>query len=123
MRLKKMANPDQLFVTASMTRPDHSVTGAELARIHRSQGFSKIAVHYVIERDGTVFDGRGLDEPGCLAARANDRSIQACLVGGVDDALTPTNNFSKQQRMALRRVVRKHGLPVVFDRVCPLQEI
>ncbi|WP_369933902.1 N-acetylmuramoyl-L-alanine amidase [Xanthomonas tesorieronis] len=117
-----MTSPDQLFVTASMTRPDHKVTGAELARIHRSQGFSKIAVHFVVERDGTVHHGRTLDEPGCLAAGANHRSLQVCLVGGVDESLTPTDNFSEQQRSALRRLVRKHGLPVAFDRVCPLQE-
>ncbi len=118
-----MTTVDQLYVVASMTRPLHMVTGAELERIHRSQGFSKIAVHFVIERDGTVFTGRPLPEPGCLAANANHRSIQVCLIGGVDAALVPTNDFSPQQLETLRSLVRQHGLPVVFEAGCPLQDI
>ena len=123
MRLKKMTTVDQLFVTASMTRPEHKVTGPELERIHRSQGFSKIAVHFAIERDGTVYSGRALDEPGCLAASANHRSIQVCLIGGVDESLAPTDNFTQQQKRALRRLKSAQGLPVVFAQVCPLKEI
>ncbi len=122
MRLKKMASVEQLYVMASMTRPTHAVTGKELERIHRTQGYSKIAVHFVIERDGTVYTGRASDEPGCLAPGSNHRSLQVCLIGGVDDGLVPTDTFSKQQKSALRKLVKQHRLPVVFDRACPIQE-
>lgn len=123
MRLKKMHSVDRLYVLASMTRPAHKVTGAELARIHRTQGFSKIAVHFVIERDGTVCTGRAADEPGCLAPGSNHCALQVCLIGGVDDALVSSDTFSKQQKTALRRLVKAKQLPVLFDRHCPLQEI
>lgn len=123
MRLKKMTEATRLFVLASMTRPDHTVDARELARIHRTQGYSKIAVHYVIERDGTVQPGRELDEPGCLAARFNTSAIQVCLIGGVDSDLSPEINFTPQQRESLTALVDKHGLPVVFSACCPLQEL
>lgn len=122
MRLRKMESVDQLFVLASMTRPTHKVTGKELERIHRSQGFSKIAVHFVIERDGTLFKGRPDDEPGCLAPGANHRSLQVCVVGGIDDALAPTDNFTKQQKASLRKLIANCHLPVVYDRTYPREK-
>lgn len=118
MRLKKLASVELLFVLASMTRPAHPVNTTELARIHRTQGFSKIAVHFVIERDGTVHPGRAKDEPGCMAPGSNHRALQVCLIGGVDEALVPADTFTKQQRSALRRLVKDLQLPVVFDRTC-----
>lgn len=123
MRLRKMTSVDRMFVLASMTRPPHTETGAELAHIHRTQGFSKIAVHFVIEHDGTVYTGRALDEPGCLAPGSDHCSLQVCLIGGVTDALVPADTFTKQQKTALRRLAKAHRLPVVFDRRCPLQEL
>lgn len=119
MRLKKLASVDTLYVLASMTRPSHPVNTAELARIHRTQGFSKIAVHYVIERDGSTHAGRPADEPGCMAPGMNHRALQVCLIGGIDEALVPSDTFSPQQRAALRQVMDNHrDLAVVFDRTC-----
>ncbi|MGO1069511.1 hypothetical protein [Lysobacter sp. CA199] len=118
MRLKKMASAELLYVLASMTRPTHEVNAAELARIHRTQGFSKIAVHYVIERDGSVHTGRASDEPGCLAPGSNHRALQVCLIGGLSEALVPADTFTPQQRSALRALEKSLQLPVVFDRAC-----
>lgn len=123
MRLKKMTDPTQVFVVASMTRPDHDVDVAELSRIHRTQGYSKVAVHYVLARDGTLQPGRPLDEPGCLANSRNSSTVQVCLIGGVDADLMPASNFTPQQRAALTELVERLGLPVVFAPSCPIQEL
>jgi hypothetical protein len=123
MRLKKLAHPNFLFVVASMTRPEHLVDTSELARLHRTQGYSKIAVHFVIERDGSIHEGRPVDEPGCLAASLNSSAIQVCLIGGVDADLTPTCNFTPQQRASLEELAENFGLPAVFAPACPLKEL
>lgn len=117
-----MTSVDRLFVAASMTQPDPPLTGRDLERIHRTQGYSRIAVHFAIERDGTVHEGRPLDLPGALAGNANGSAIQVCLLGGLNADLVPTNDFTPEQLDALRRLRDRFGLPVVFDRYCPLKE-
>ncbi len=119
-----MESVDSLFVTASMTRPDHEVNAKELERIHRTQGYSRIAVHFVIERDGSLAEGRPLDLPGCLAGpHLNPRAIQVCLIGGVDESLIPADNFTPEQRETLRRLHGERQLTLAVDRTNPLKEI
>lgn len=113
MRLKPLESVEALYVLASMTRPDQIKTGEELARFHRSQGYSKIAVHFVVERDGTVYEGRPVTQPGALAGKLNQSSLQVCLLGGVNDALEPADNFTPEQHAAVRRLADERGLPVV----------
>ena len=92
MKLKPLTSAEQLFVLASMTRPAQVRTGHELGLIHRNQGYSRIAVHFVIERDGAVFEGRPLNLPGALAGKRNTSAYQVCLLGGVNDAMEPEDN-------------------------------
>lgn len=112
MKLKPLTSADTLFVLASMTRPSQVATGRDLELIHRNQGYSRIAVHFVIERDGTVFDGRPLNLPGALAGKRNTSAYQVCLLGGVNDAMEPEANFTKAQYASLARLSKSLGLPI-----------
>ncbi len=114
MRLKPLTSVDTLFVVASMSRPDQITTGDELARVHRNQGYSKIACHFVIERDGELYLGRPLNQPGTLAGKLNNSAYQVCLLGGVDDAMKPADNFTDAQRETLGRLIAQYGYPVVW---------
>jgi hypothetical protein len=114
MRLKPLASADTLFVAASMTRPDVLVTGRDLERAHRNQGYSSIACHFAIERNGFVHEGRPLNHPAALAGKLNSHSYQVVLLGGVNDALAPEHNFTKAQTRALDRLRKRFGLPVVY---------
>jgi len=115
MRLKPLTSVDVLFVCASMTSPDAITSGAQLAHHHRLQGYSKIAVHYVIERDGTVYPGRPLNQPGVLAGKHNTNAWQVCLLGGVNALKQPANTFTPEQYEALRRLIAEAGKPVVYS--------
>jgi len=115
-----MPSVDQVFVTASMTAA--SMTGPELEWSHRQQGFFKLACHAVIAQDGTVHLGRrGFDEAGCLAGALNTTSLQVVLIGGVDEALRPTNNFTDAQRQELSKLWPE--LPRVIDKQSPIKEL
>lgn len=114
MKLKPLTDVEQLFVVASMTRPEKAETGRDLELLHRNQGYSRIAVHYVIERSGNVYAGRPLTMPGVLAGKRNTSTIQVCLLGGVDDAMRPADNFTELQIKALGLLAEKHDLPIVF---------
>lgn len=119
MKLKPLTSAEQLFVLASMTRPAQVRTGHELGLIHRNQGYSRIAVHFVIERDGAVFEGRPLNLPGALAGKRNTSAYQVCLLGGVNDAMEPEDNFTKAQHTALARLAKSLALPVEYAPTFP----
>jgi len=115
MRLKPLQSVEMLFVCASMTHPDTISTGEQLAHHHRLQGYSKIAVHYVIERDGTLYPGRPLNQPGVLAGGDNGRAWQVCLLGGINDALRPADTFTPEQYATLRQLIAEVDKPVVYS--------
>jgi len=115
MRLKPLQSVEMLYVCASMTRPDEIRTGAQLAHRHRFQGYSRVAVHYVIEGDGTVCPGRPLNQPGVLAGADNARAWQVCLLGGVDDSLRPADTFTPEQYAALRQLMTDADKPAVYS--------
>jgi N-acetylmuramoyl-L-alanine amidase len=73
----------------------------EIDTWHRQKGWLKIGYHYVIKRDGEVEIGRELEEIGAHVQGYNDRSLGVCMVGGIDDAGEPENNFTEEQFAAL----------------------
>lgn len=117
MRLKPLTSVDHVYVTASMTRPEAIKSAGDLARLHRTQGYSKIACHYVIERSGVVVEGRYPTEPGALAGKKYDAtSHQIVLIGGVNEALEPEDNFTEEQHLSLARLLAEYpGQEVVYS--------
>lgn len=75
------------------------------ARTDWNPGLRSIGYHWVIDCDGTVYSGRGLDEVGAHAAGHNTGSLGVCLVG--------TDKFTPAQWAALRGLVEKarHNWP------------
>jgi N-acetylmuramoyl-L-alanine amidase len=59
--------------------------------------FKYIGYHLVIEVDGTVVEGRGLEEVGAHVQGNNSNSIGICMIG--------TDKFTKAQWMALRSTI------------------
>lgn len=115
MKLKPLTSVSRLFITASMTRPAAVATAEDLAKVHRNQGYSQIAVHFVIERNGRVVEGRPRTVPGVLAgSKRNLDSLQVCLLGGVDDAMNPADDFTPAQRKSLRRLRDELGLDPLY---------
>lgn len=60
-----------------------------------------IGYHYVVDLDGQVFTGRGLDEVGAHAKDHNAASIGICLVGGAEAQA----QFTPAQWKALKNLV------------------
>lgn len=60
-----------------------------------------IGYHYVVDLDGNVFTGRGLDEPGAHAKDHNAASVGICLVGGMEREA----QFTPTQWKALKNLV------------------
>jgi N-acetyl-anhydromuramyl-L-alanine amidase AmpD len=81
---------------------------AEIRRWHtQERGWSDIGYHYLIDRDGTVLEGRPVERAGAHAKGHNKTSIGVSCVGGhggsQDDKFE--DNFTPAQDRALRKLI------------------
>lgn len=120
MKLKALDAIERIFVTCSMTAPSADIGAKELAGAHRRQGYSSIAVHHVIRRDGTVENGRDTNVRGAVSPTHSHDSLQVCLIGGLTEFLETKGTFTKEQMASLRHLQQTAGVPLVFGHEPPL---
>lgn len=103
-----------IIVHCTATRPNwmHNAKTsdkvAEVRRWHmRDRGWSDIGYHFLIDRDGTVANGRPLGKVGAHTVGHNVGTIGISLFGGWDSAATDefSENFTPQQDAALRGLI------------------
>jgi len=92
-------------VHCSATPPDRDIGRAAIDRMHRRRGWSMIGYHLIIRRNGRVEPGRPLYAQGAHVRGFNDVAIGVCLIGGVNTAGDPEDNFTAQQFDSLRGVL------------------
>lgn len=104
---KNRAVTDYIAIHCAATRPSMDIGAAEIDRMHRQRGFKCIGYHKVIRRNGTVEDGRPLDQIGAHVENWNSVSVGICMVGGVSekDINVPEANFTKAQYETLERLL------------------
>jgi N-acetyl-anhydromuramyl-L-alanine amidase AmpD len=91
-----------VIIHCADTPADMDIGAEEIRRWHvEERGFSDIAYHHVIRRDGTVEPGRDERRIGAHAYGRNEDSIGVCMVGGKPDC-----NFTAAQWASLERLVR-----------------
>ena len=98
-----------IIIHCAATPPDMNIGARDIDKWHKERGWSGCGYHAVIRRDGTLQgaeDGcRRMDRVGAHCHGYNRRSVGVCLVGGVDEAGEPENNFTPEQFVTLGRVV------------------
>ena len=110
-----MRKIDEIIIHCSATQPkwmaDQSVEAKrdEIDRWHRDRGFNSFGYHYLLDRNGKVCAGRGLDEQGAHTRGHNDNSIGICLVGGHGSSSTDafSANYTDAQDQALRVLINE----------------
>jgi len=107
---------NEIIVHCTDTRPnwwaDRTSTEkvAEVRRWHMEErNWSDIGYHYLIDRDGTVVEGRPLDRVGAHVKDHNTGTVGISLFGGhggtaTDDFL---DNFTEDQERALSNLILK----------------
>lgn len=70
-------------------------------------GWRDIGYHFIILRDGTIQEGRPVDQVGAHCRGLNAHSIGICLVGGVDADNNAEFNFTPDQARELRSLIEK----------------
>lgn len=110
-----MRHINKIIVHCSDTRPkwmEGKPAHAKVAEIRRwhteERGWSDIAYHHVIDRDGSVEPGRAAWRVGAHVKGHNKHSIGVCLIGGhgaaADDSFF--EHFTEAQMQALADLVR-----------------
>ena len=89
---------------AWMKEKPTSAKVAEVRKWHvKDRGWKDIGYHYLIDRDGTVADGRPLDQVGAHVQGHNAGTIGISLMGGFGSSADDTfeTNFTSEQEHAL----------------------
>ena len=125
-----MRRIEKIIVHCSATPENKDFTVADIDRWHKARGFRCIGYHYVIYRDGSVHQGRPIQEIGAHCTGQNALSIGVCYIGGVAaDGKTPKDTRTPAQRIALRELVDSllkeypgatvHGHYKFANKACP----
>jgi N-acetylmuramoyl-L-alanine amidase len=104
----------EIIVHCSATPANRNYKAADIRQWHiRDRRFSDIGYHYVIDLDGTIEQGRPLNQIGAHCLNHNSHSIGICYVGGLDAAMHPADTRTPQQRIALRSLISdlQHQFP------------
>lgn len=98
----------EIIVHCTATRQGQDVTTSQIDAWHRQRGFRCIGYHYIVYLDGSVHQGRNVDEVGAHCTNHNAHSIGVCYVGGLDsDAKTPEDTRTLAQKAALLDLIRR----------------
>ena len=92
-----------IHCTATPEGRDH--TAKEIDRWHREKGWASIGYHFVIRLDGTVENGRPIEQVGAHVKGHNADSIGIVYVGGCDKNMKPKDTRTPEQREALLETV------------------
>lgn len=104
---KNRAKTDFICIHCAATRPSQDIGAKEIDRMHRQRRFNCIGYHFVIRRNGTIEEGRPVEQIGAHVENYNAISVGICMVGGVSekDVNVPENNFTPAQFESLKSLL------------------
>lgn len=101
VNIKKRTATNHIVVHCSATRNKPSIDWKSIDKMHRQRGWLCIGYHFVIKTDGTIQQGRRVDEIGAHVSGHNDDTIGICLIGGYNGK----KDFKGEQMEALRSLI------------------
>jgi N-acetylmuramoyl-L-alanine amidase len=121
---------NKVILHCTATPEDRHTTVEDIRKWHKAQGWSDIGYHYVVYLDGTVHNGRPIDQIGAHTKGHNTGSIGVVYVGGVDKiALKPKDTRTKKQKESLHNLLMElllkhegatlHGHNEFAAKACP----
>jgi N-acetylmuramoyl-L-alanine amidase len=125
-----MRQINEIIIHCAATREGRDFTVEDITRWHKAGGFATIGYHYVIYRDGSIHEGRPLEQIGAHCVGHNKHSIGICYIGGcASDGKTPKDTRTSEQKEALLALLRRlkarfpnatiHGHREFAAKACP----
>ena len=92
----------EIIIHCADTPEGRDVKAEEIRRWHiKERGWRDIGYHYVIDIDGTIEEGRPIEEAGAHCTGHNAKSIGICYVGGCDEKMQPKDTRTEAQKASL----------------------
>lgn len=107
-----MRDIKEIIIHCSATPEGRDFTVSDIDRWHRERGFSGIGYHYVVYRDGSVHEGRPIEQVGAHCKGHNAHSIGICYIGG----LAADGKTAKDTRTILQKAALVHLLLQLRER-------
>ena len=93
-----MRKISEIIVHCAATPEGKAFTVADIDAWHRKRGFRCIGYHFVIYLDGSVHEGRAIEEVGAHCLGHNANSIGICYIGGcATNGKTPKDTRTEAQ--------------------------
>lgn len=128
----------RIIIHCAATFPTMDIGVKEIRQWHmRDNGWADIGYHFVIRRNGTVEQGRPVEQVGAHCKNYNAGSIGVCLVGGLEKQPDGTSlskaNYTEAQWASLRALVTSlmqdypaatlHGHQDFANKACPCFDV
>ena len=106
MELRKKT--EMIVVHCAATKPSMDIGYKEIRKWHvEDNGWDDVGYHYIVRRDGKVEVARSEAFQGAHAPAVNSKSIGVCLVGGMAEDGGAENNFTLEQFLSLKDLIKK----------------
>ena len=96
----------KIVIHYSATPITRHVTAGSIRRNHMAKGWKDIGYHWIIDRNGIVWEGRPEGLRGAHCKGWNDESIGVCWIGGLRGDGTPECNITAAQRTAMTALLQ-----------------
>ena len=96
-----------IIIHCSAVGPGQQSSASDIDRWHRARGWKGIGYHYVVRRDGTIEEGRPLEQVGAHCQYHNRHSIGVCYEGGLDITGHPADTRTEAQKAAMRELLER----------------
>ena len=98
---------NEIIIHCSATKAGQDFDIKDIDRWHKERGWKGVGYHYVIKLDGTIQEGRPLDQIGAHCTGHNKKSIGICYIGGLDKSGKPKDTRTVAQKESLRLLVNQ----------------
>lgn len=101
-----MREINEAIIHCSATKPSMDIGSDWIRKIHVQQNkWKDIGYHFVIRRDGTIENGRPIEQVGAHCEGHNSKSIGVCMVGGLSENGKAENNFTPEQFSSVQNLI------------------
>lgn len=123
----------QIIIHCSATPEGKNIGATTIRGWHKERGFTDIGYHYVIRLDGTIEQGRPIEQIGAHCQGQNRNSIGICYIGGLSQKRQPKDTRTIAQRQAMKQLIQElqeqfpeatiHGHREFAAKACPCFDI
>lgn len=128
-----MRQINKIIIHCSATPEGKNIGATTIRGWHKERGFTDIGYHYVIRLDGTIEQGRPIEQIGAHCQGHNRNSIGICYIGGLSQKRQPKDTRTIAQRQAMKQLIQElqeqfpevtiHGHREFAAKACPCFDI